>query len=127
MYTLKFADTEPICRRHVWEIEPKQRTNEWLVVIPMKKGIPMNKFTYLNPRHIMLLHFFHLLLDAIIQFMLEFQRLHVIHISIVVVKIPKEYEVKIFLIFSWNIQKIAYVEFSQHFSDFSAVALFEES
>lgn len=43
---------------------------------------------YLDPWHIVLLHLFHLLFDGSVQFILEFQRLHVIHEPVVVVKVP---------------------------------------
>lgn len=44
--------------------------------------------TYFNPRHVVLLHLFHLLFNACIQLMFEFQRLHMIHITIIVMEIP---------------------------------------
>jgi len=60
-----------------------------------KRWTKTNKYThsyskicyYLNPWHIMLLHFFHLLLNRCIQFMFKFKGLHVIHISITVEQI----------------------------------------
>jgi hypothetical protein len=42
---------------------------------------------YLNPGHIMLLHFFHLLLNRRVQFVFKLERLHVIHIPIAVEQI----------------------------------------
>lgn len=37
----------------------------------------------------MLLHLFHFLFDAVVQFMLKLQRLHVIHVAVVVVQISE--------------------------------------
>lgn len=53
-------------------------------------GIPtvtVKHIIYLNPWHIMLLHFFHLLLNRCIQFVFKFKRLHVIHVPITVEQI----------------------------------------
>lgn len=49
-------------------------------------ALPLIK-NYLYPRHIVLLHFFHLLLDGGIQLVLQTQRLTVVYVSIVVEKI----------------------------------------
>ena len=39
---------------------------------------------YFDPRHIMLLHFFHLLFDRCIQLVLELKTLHVIHVTVAI-------------------------------------------
>lgn len=43
--------------------------------------------TNLNPAHVMLLHLFHLFLHGCVQFGLEAQRLHVVHIAVAVEQI----------------------------------------
>lgn len=96
MYTLGFVDIEPICQRHVSKIGPieqqQQQQREFhQYTISINKLIDRSHSasTYFNPRHVVLLHFLHFLFDAIVQFVFEFQRLHVIHVAVVVVEISE--------------------------------------
>lgn len=49
--------------------------------------------SYLDPRHVVLLHFLHLQLHRRVELVLELQRLHVIHVAIVVVQVSGGKEV----------------------------------
>lgn len=55
------------------------------------------KELHLDPGHIVLLHLLHFLLDRCVQFVFELERLHVIHVAIVVVQIPGEGRAQLFL------------------------------
>lgn len=46
--------------------------------------------SYLNPRHIVLLHLFHLLLDGRIELVLKLEGLHVVHVAVAVEQIALE-------------------------------------
>lgn len=43
--------------------------------------------SYLNPRHVVLLHLFHLLLDSCVKFVLKLEGLHVVHVAVAVEQI----------------------------------------
>lgn len=51
-------------------------------------SVSLNNFedfsSYLDPRHVVLLHFFHFLFDGSVMFVLETKRLHMIHVAIAV-------------------------------------------
>lgn len=70
--------------------------------------------TYFDPRHIVLLHFLHFLFDAVVQFVFEFQRLHVIHVTVVVMKVSESEQQRISMEFPYFHLEFILVPFFTH-------------
>lgn len=85
-----FCENFPRKKEHTASNDNNNNNNNVLIFDSCQSMINRSIFTstYFDPRHVVLLHFLHFLFDTVVQFVFEFQRLHVIHVTVVVMEVP---------------------------------------